>query len=90
MTNADISRILTCDVTFGYNAAGPHLNHYKICLNQKTPYLVVEHILTTILTSEKLVKARVVMDMFKTFIRSAESRRSAINKSSKCERCFIL
>ena len=28
--------------------------------------------------------------MFKTFIRLAESRSSAVNKWSKCERCFII
>ena len=34
------------------------------------------------------MKACIVLDMFKTFIRSAEFCCSAINKSSKCERCF--
>ena len=33
--------------------------------------------------------ARVVLNMFKTFIRSGESGSSAVNISSKCERCFI-
>ena len=31
-----------------------------------------------------------VLDMFKTFIRSPESGIPAVNKSSKCERCFII
>ena len=34
--------------------------------------------------------ARVVLDTFKTFIRSGESGSSAVNISSKCERCFII
>ena len=34
--------------------------------------------------------ARVVLGMLKTFIRSGESGSSAVNISSKCERCFII
>ena len=36
------------------------------------------------------MKGRVILDMFKTFIRSAESCSSAVNKSSKYEICFIV
>ena len=31
-----------------------------------------------------------ILDMFKSFIRSAESGISAVNNPSKCERCFII
>ena len=36
------------------------------------------------------MKVRVILDMFKSFIRSAESCSSAVNKSSKYEICFIV
>ena len=59
-------------------------NLVKNTAGPENSFLVVEHILVTSLTSEELVKVRMVLDMFKTFIRSGESG------SSKCERCFII
>ena len=44
---------------------------------------VIEHILTTSLTSVEPVKACVFLGMFKTFIRSAEFRSSTVNKIVK-------
>ena len=41
-------------------------------LERKTPFWVVKHILTNSYISKELVKACVVLDMFKTFIRSGK------------------
>ena len=43
------------------------LYHFQARLNQETSFQVVEHILTNSYISVELVKACVVMDMFKTF-----------------------
>ena len=67
--------------------SGPVHNHYGTRSRKMKANLVlnkvIERILTTSLTSVELVKACVFLGMFKTFIRLAESRSSAINKIVK-------